>query len=470
MLFKIQDKRRQAVKFIPNVAQQYWLDNKRSRNIVLKARQKGLTKIIDADQLVDCLRKPTNAVVISHEKEATRRLFRAVKYYIDSCEIKPLTSIDNTNEILFPKTNSSYYIGTAGAKAFGRGDSIHRAHLSEAAFYPDLEAILAGVAEAAEYGQVDIESTPNGRGNYFYDLWEKASRGDSPYTPIFIPWYIDDEYSADSLTEEEKAGLSDKVQEMFAVQDEYFELTSDEKDFMARVKHEHNINLTIGQIKWRRYKIWDKGELFFQEYIEDPVTAFLQSGRPVFREITLKPEAKIDLEKLPDSEAQALKGKLFAGLDGAEGNQGGDNHSFAVIKINSDGSATVVFELTNTDPIEQFDERVARLVQKYSIRLLVEKQGVGSAHILKLKSLGCPFQIWNTTSASRPIMITELEEAYRKQDLIETYNEAKNEALDIYYDSVNRATHPSGKHDDRVFARAMAWQARKAPQPKVSWL
>ncbi len=98
----------------------------------------------------------------------------------------------------FPENGSTYYIGTAGQRAFGRGDTIDRAHLSEAAFYPNLEATLAGIAEAAEYGQIDIETTPNGR-DAFYDMWMKAKSGKSPYTPIFIPWYIDHEYSADTM-------------------------------------------------------------------------------------------------------------------------------------------------------------------------------------------------------------------------------------------------------------------------------
>ena len=107
----------------------------------------------------------------------------------------------------FPKKGSNYFIGTAGQVAFGRGDTVDRAHLSEAAFYFDLEKILTGISEAAEYGQIDIETTPNGR-EKFYDMWQKAKTGRSPYTNIFIPWYIDTEYSVDSMTDKEINGLS----------------------------------------------------------------------------------------------------------------------------------------------------------------------------------------------------------------------------------------------------------------------
>jgi hypothetical protein len=64
-------------------------------------------------------------------------------------------------------------------------------------------------------------------------------------------------------------------------------------------------------------------------------------------------------------------------------------------------------------------------------------------------------------------MIADLEAAYRTGQLIETYPEAQNELMDMFYDSFNRPVHPKGKHDDRVFARALAWQARYKPVPSI---
>jgi len=275
--FKIKNKRKKLVNFKYNPAQEYYDKHRTRRNLILKARQKGLTKVIDAEQLVDCMMRPTNAIVMSHEKEATKRLFSAVKFYIDNLEIKPQLSTDSKNEMKFPQTGSNYFIGTAGQKAIGRGDTIDRAHLSEAAFYENFESILAGISEACEYGQIDIESTANGH-NGFHDMWLKAKAGKSPYTPIFIPWFIDDEYSVDSLTKEERDGLSVAVRKMFDEPVAEMKLTEEENRLIERVKLEWKIDLTMGQIKWRRYKIWDKGDLFWQEYPEDDVSCFLQSG------------------------------------------------------------------------------------------------------------------------------------------------------------------------------------------------
>jgi len=399
-----------------------------------------------------------------------------VRYYIENLTAeKPIVSIDSKTEMSFPHHGSSYFIGTAGQKAFGRGDTVDRAHLSEGAFYEDLERTLAGVAEAAEYGQIDIETTANGRGQ-FYDGWEKAKKGKSPYTCIFIPWFIDQEYSADNLTEEEKAGLSVAVQEMFAVPDDDFiaGITVEEKLLVKKVAAEYNIVLTAGQIKWRRYKIWDKGELFWQEYPEDDVSCFLQAGRSVFNHITLDKTLKIPLDdiekwKTPEDRQKLRKRVLYGAIDGAEGTLTGDAHCFAVIDAPADQpKAHVIYEHTSNEPIDVFWLKVQKVMRQFRISLGVEKNGVGVAHVEKAKQLRIRHKAWETTGANRPVMINGLEEAYRKAELIESYPEAENEARDMIYTTTNRPEHRKGKHDDRVFARAIAWQMRKRPRPGIT--
>lgn len=483
-LLSIKDKRGVIVPFKFNASQEHYWKHRTRRNLVLKPRQKGLSKIIDADQLIECIRKPTNAVIISHEKTATQRLFKSVRSFLDLMppDAKPATSIDSKTEIQFPKRGSSYFIGTAGQKAFGRGDTVDRAHLSEAAFYENLERILGGIAEAAEYGQIDIETTANGRGE-FYDLWQKAKAGQSSYTPIFIPWFIDQEYSSDNLTEEERQGLSVGVREMIAVPDAEFiaALNPEEKALVARVAEEWNIILTAGQLKWRRYKIWDKGLLFFQEYPEDDVSCFLQSGRSVFSLITCDPTKKIDLDDFEgwcerhgwdDEQREAfMKHTLYGGVDCAEGTPTGDAHCFTVIDAPADSPrGTVIYELTSNDPIDVFDAKVDRICQRFSIMLGVEKNGVGVAHVNKFRELETTFEEWETTAANRPVMISDLEEAYRKDLLVETYREAENECRDMEYNKSNKPEAKSGKHDDRVMSRAIAWQMRNRPKAGIDWL
>ena len=405
-------------------------------------------------------------------------MFASVRGFIDNLEVKPELSIDSAREIKFMKRGSNYFIGTAGQKAFGRGDTVDRAHLSEAAFYDDLERILNGIAEACELGQIDIETTPNGR-NQIYDMVQKIKSGKSSYTFIFIPWFIDQEYSVDNLTEEERNGLSASVREMIEMPDEKFmkQLTDEELRFKNRAEKEwkeEGVIITPGMLKWRRYKIWDKGQMFFQEYPEDDVSCFLQTGRTVFSLITTLPHRRIPLDDFENwgtpEERKALKAKrLYAGVDCAEGTLTGDKHVFSVIDI-QDNKGVVIFEYASNEPIDVFDGKVAKIFKNFNMMLGVEKNGVGVAHVNRLKELGVQVHEWETTLANRPTMITDLEEAYRKADLIETYPEAENEARDMEYNSNNRAEHKQGKHDDRVFSRAIAWQMRKIPTPGLSFV
>ena len=474
----IRTKRGQMAPFKLNKAQQYYWERKTRRNLILKARQKGLSKIIDADQFVDCVNKSTNAVVISHEKNATTRLFAAVRYFVENAKVKPEVSIDSKQEMKFPKRGSSYFIGTAGQRAFGRGDTVDRAHLSEAAFYFDLLKILAGISEAAEYGQIDIETTPNGR-DQFYDLWQKAKNGQSPYTCIFIPWFIDEEYSSDGMTDEEKAGLSTSVRELFATPDTEIlaNLQPDEKLLIEKAKREHNIDITPGQIKWRRYKIWDKGPLFFQEYPEDDESCFLQSGRSVFSLITCDPSKQIPLDNIEmwgneELRKELKKRPLYGGVDCAEGTLTGDRHVFTVIDAPADSEvAHVIFEITSNEPIDVFWQKVKKITDNFTIFIGIEKNGVGVAHVRQAKALGIPrIKEWTTGPTNRPVMITDLEEYYRKGWLIESYREAENEARDMIYTNENRPEAAKGKHDDRPMSRAIALQIRKRPVPRVTML
>ncbi len=430
---------------------------------------------------MDCLRKATNAVIISHEKEATKRLFASVRSFAENMRTKPTISINSKTEIGFPRTNSSYFVGTAGSKAFGRGDTIDRAHLSEAAFYSELERILNGIEEACEFGQIDVETTPNGR-NEFYDRWQKAKAGLSSYTPIFIPWFMNEEFDVTHFTEQERAGLSVAVQEMVKMPDEDFKktITEEENRLIGRAKQEWGIEITVGMLKWRRYKIWDKGQNFFQEYPEDDVSCFLQTGRTVFSGVILDVTRKIRLDDFDawcvrnkwseEKKAAFKKKRLYGAVDCAEGNQGGDNHCFSVIDSDMEsGKSNVIFEITNTEPIDVFWKKVSAVCKTFNILLAIEKNGLGVAHIEKAKQLHVKHKEWNT-GENRNIMMSNLEEAYRKADLIESYPEAQDELANIIYNDNNKAEAPKGKHDDRVMSRAIAWQMKKMPVPGVSWV
>lgn len=186
------------------------------REIVLKARQEGLSSFILALFAVDFILRPYSvSICISHRKDSTDILFKKVKSYVDSYfrklakkynttaeEIsKQFLKSDNKNMLENAENNAMFYIGTAGAKVGGRGGTARNILFSECAFYQDTELITAqeivvGTAQQVPQGRgmIFIESTANGEGNYYHQTWEDANKYDkeggrlSIYNPRFFGW------------------------------------------------------------------------------------------------------------------------------------------------------------------------------------------------------------------------------------------------------------------------------------------
>lgn len=191
------------------------------REIVLKARQEGVSTFILAMFTVDFIMVPDSvSICISHRKDSTELLFKKVKFFIESyCKKNGFTmadylKTDNKGSIVNKWNNATFYIGTAGAKVGGRGGSARNIHFSECAFYQDTDLITASeivVATAQQVpqdrGMIFIESTANGEGNYYQREWERSNefnengKRKSSYHPRFFGW---DEFYSKEWVEQKK--------------------------------------------------------------------------------------------------------------------------------------------------------------------------------------------------------------------------------------------------------------------------
>jgi len=267
-LLVIDNKQGEVVPFKLNKIQRYFFQNKSHRNIVLKARQLGQTSGYLADMFTDCITIPhSECAVVSHETRATQKLLDKVQFFYDTMSNpKPAIGAESRSEKTFPELHSSIYIGTAGSRAFGRGSTLRKALLSEIAFYEDGERLLSGVEDAVPItGELTLESTANGEDNIFYEKWVRAREGRSPYKPFFFPWWLGEDYQLPRNSElslpEDRGELS---------------YTGEELDLVEKV------GLTEDQIRWRRFKIAEKGGLFWIEYPENEVDCWITTGDPVF--------------------------------------------------------------------------------------------------------------------------------------------------------------------------------------------
>jgi len=197
-------------------AQAHWYERRSRWDIILKARQLDFTSVIDGCFLADTLLRPnTTSVIVAHDLDSSEKIFATVRGFWERLPEGERQRIGEPRyltrrELYWPSLNSRFWVGTAGSAASGRGHTINNLHCSEFAYWPDPERVLAGLTEAVPLsGRIVIESTANGIGNPFHDIWVQAKQEENPYRPHFYPWWWDQGYRLQgeplgTLSEEEQ--------------------------------------------------------------------------------------------------------------------------------------------------------------------------------------------------------------------------------------------------------------------------
>jgi hypothetical protein len=372
---------------------------------------------------------------------------------------KPLTGYNSKLEMSFPKTDSTFYIGTAGSKDFGRGDTITHLHLSEAAFYPDLKSLQASTLQAAAHAKrIVFESTANGF-NYFQTLCEKARRGEGEYTLHFYPWYYDEE-NIRRLLQNEKLELWDTD----VVLQKSFDLTNEQMKWYIHKRNEFmdDLNDLEGLNK------------FHQEYPSTIEEAFISSGATFFRVIpyeALYPEVEGHTLYF----RQPIEGhKYIIGGDYS----GGIGKDFGVIQVFDATSMeqVAIYRDNWTDP-EMLSLKACSLGRKYNMAHIVPEannHGILGIDVLKrsyptnkIFKRETPENKKASNKGSKKALLgyitTEKSKAYAcgalrlylKRGLKihdkETYHE-----LQMFSEVEGQLSAPEGEHDDCVMGAAMA--------------
>jgi len=277
-MFKIVDKQGRDSDFLLNSAQALVDTRLTGRDIIPKARQEGVSSYFLARNLAKCIsRRNERCVVISHDTESTQRMLGKVHYMVDNMKgAKPVTGSSSRNEISFPKTGGHIYIGTAGSRKFGRGDTITSLHCSEVGYWEDPAELLAGLFQAVPptTGEISLESTGNGKGNWYHRACMRAYKGESQYRLHFLDWQSFPEYDL-PLTPQQATKILEN-------------LNADlEEDKLVR-----DFNLTAGQIHFRRLKLeeldYDMAK-FKQEYPMTLDECFQSTGHGIFIKYNYKP-------------------------------------------------------------------------------------------------------------------------------------------------------------------------------------
>jgi len=174
----------------------------RVRALILKARQPGVSTYVGARFYWKVTHgRGLRAFILTHRDQATANLFAMAKRFHDGCPapVKPQTKASNAKELIFGRLDSGYQVGTAKAAGVGRSDTIQFFHGSEVAHWANAEEHAAGALQAvprAPGTEIVLESTANGVGGLFYNLWQAATHGEGDYQAIFIPWFLHGDYAS----------------------------------------------------------------------------------------------------------------------------------------------------------------------------------------------------------------------------------------------------------------------------------
>ena len=424
------------------------------RNIVLKARQMGLTTWAAARFFLRTITQPgTLTLQVAHSQEAAEEIFgivhRFVDYLPDVLREGPLqVSRANVRQIVFPEMDSQYRVVTAGDRNAGRGLTVQNLHCSELARWPgDPAETLAGLRAAMTPGaELILESTPEGVGGCFYEQWQKA--GEQGMVRHFFPWWMERQYRTKAVDEAS--------------------LTNEERDMMEQKL------LDLEQIGFRRQIRADFRGLARQEYAESDESCFLASGDSVFELSAIDARLATVTEPLERRHngtleiwLPPLKGKQYlVAVDPAGGGSEGDY------------SAAEVLELETGLQCAEFAGHVgglelARLLTGLAAEynqawLVVERNNHGSG-ILALIESSCGYGRvykqcgqtgWLTTSLSRPAALGRLDAALvERPDCFQSRKLLAECRSFVRRPDGGSGARP-GTHDDRVMAMAIGLGAR----------
>jgi hypothetical protein len=158
-LLKVRNKKRGLVPLKPNRSQQEYRRNCTKRNIVLKARQLGMTTYVAARFFIQTITQPgTTTVQVAHNEQSAEEIFRIVHRFWENLPEALrrgalVRSRANIRQMVFPRLDSEYRVATAADPNAGRGMTIHNLHCSEVARWSrdgmeTLASLRAAVPEA----------------------------------------------------------------------------------------------------------------------------------------------------------------------------------------------------------------------------------------------------------------------------------------------------------------------------------
>lgn len=472
-----------------NAEQRAFFDTRTLRDLVLKARQIGMTTLLLALALHFVLtHEGVTALVVSHDEVEVERMFEQVRAWVTrlvSLGLIPKPKFSTKREQTWAFNRSTIRIAAAGAtdesaSKKGRSGTIHWLHMTEVAFWGAAAETMTALMAAAENGYIVAESTANGAAGTFYDLCTTSAGGAGEWSLKFFPWYEHAEYRR-------------------AVPFGFDPAPRDADEVVLRER-----GCDDEQIAWWRARVDDPSRggvaKVKQEYPIDPASCFVMPGGAFLDAATcdwLASVAREPIGLVPMVVSSAIGGatvpkrlgdlavyaeptagaQYVIGADVSEGVEG-DESALDVMERRT--GATVATFASNTISPGDFGLALAFAARRYNMALVApERNNHGHTTLRTLaaeRTSVTPYPRvyaagdgrpgWLTSPATRPPLFDELAGALRDRSTSSPCRSFAQQSRTLVRGQSGKPA-ASGKgtkggaRDDRWVARAIAWQLRQ---------
>jgi hypothetical protein len=446
-----------------NVVQTAFERGRGRQNIVLKARQMGITTWVAGRFFLKTITaRGVMTVQVAQTREAAEGIFRMVQRFWE-CLPAPLRegplrrSRANAGQMCFPELDSEFRVVSAGDESAGRGLTVQYLHCSEVSRWPgDAAGTLAGLRAAlAPGGEMVMESTPNGAYGCFYEEWGRgvdqltggsAYGSDNGVIRHFFPWWMEEAYvgaPVDDLREDEH-----------------------------RLVLAHG--LTAEQIGFRRGLEASYRGLRSQEFAEDAESCFKATGECCFEVSAVESRLTELGEPVETRRGGALQiwlppiaGKEYVvAADTAGGGADGDFAAVQVIEMSSGMQCAELQQRLGTLELARVSAELAR--EYGGATIAVERNNHGAGVLAYLDSVERYARVyeqggvagWLTTAGSKPGMVSRMGALLVESPEMFFSRRLLGECRTFVAMAGGRTGAVNGAHDDCLMAMAIGQAVR----------
>ena len=411
-------------------------------NIILKARQLGISTLTAGYALwLMTFHQDKNVLVIATKQEVAKNLVTKVRVMHANLPSWLKQKCVEDNKLNLRYMNGSQIKAVSSGPEAARSEALSLLILDEAAFIDKIDEIwTASQSTLTTGGSCIALSTPNGVGNWFHKTWIEAEEATGLFNPIKLHWTVHPDRNEDWRKEQDTLlGPSSAAQEC----DCDF-LTSGTGVIDPVILEKMRKNLCTEPVEKRGIDanmwVWEQPN-YNKDYI---VCADVGRGDSA----DYSAFHIIELETL--TQVAEYKGRIntkdFGNMLVSVATE--YNDALLIVENNNIGWATIQQIIDRDYPNLFYTSKDLQYVD-------VQHQ-VTNKHYREEKKMVAGF---STTSKTRPLIISKLEEFFREESVVVRSNRLIDELQTFVYIN-NRAEAMRGYNDDLVMSFAIGLWVR----------